>query len=76
MCFTDKRKRNWIRKEDHVPDPVRPQSRVGYGGANRHTIRFFISRKYVLLSPLLCPFSIFMSSTFFKVNNWYQSPSS
>ena len=36
MCFTDKIKRNWIRKEDHVPDPGRPPGRVGYGGASRH----------------------------------------
>ena len=28
MCFTDKRKRNWIRKEDHILDPVRPLGRV------------------------------------------------
>ena len=31
MCFTDKRKKNWIRKEDRVPDPVRPPGRVGSG---------------------------------------------
>ena len=31
MCFTDKRKMNWIQKEDHVPDPVRPPSRVRSG---------------------------------------------
>ena len=24
MCFTDKRKRNWIQKEDRVPDLVCP----------------------------------------------------
>ena len=36
MCFTDKRKRNWIRKEDLVPDPVRPPGRVRYGGTSRH----------------------------------------
>ena len=28
MCFTDKRKRNWIRKEDRVHDPVRPPGRA------------------------------------------------
>ena len=33
MCFTDKRKRNWIRKEDRVPD------RVGYGGAGCHSLK-------------------------------------
>ena len=31
MCFNDKRKRNWIRKEDHVPDSVRPLGRVRSG---------------------------------------------
>ena len=29
---------NWIRKEDHVQDPVRPSGRVGYGGASRHIV--------------------------------------
>ena len=24
MCFTDKIKRNWIKKDDRVPDPVQP----------------------------------------------------
>ena len=37
MCFTDKRKMNWIRKEDCAPNPVRPSGRVRYGGARRHT---------------------------------------
>ena len=38
MCFTDKRKRNWIQKKDGVSDPVRPQGEVGYGGASRHSL--------------------------------------
>ena len=37
MCFTDKRKRNWIQKEDRVPDLVRPPGLVGYGGVSRHS---------------------------------------
>ena len=36
MCFIDKRKRNWIRKEDHVLDPFRPPGRDGYDGAGPH----------------------------------------
>ena len=36
MYFTDKRKKNWIRKEDHVPDSVRPPGQVKYGDASRH----------------------------------------
>ena len=36
MCFTDKRKRNCIRKEDRVPDRFRPLGRVGNSGAGRH----------------------------------------
>ena len=31
MCFTDKRKRNWIRKEDRVPDYIRPLGPVESG---------------------------------------------
>ena len=31
MCFTNKRKRNWIRKEDRILDPVQPLGRVGSG---------------------------------------------
>ena len=37
MYFIDKRKRNWIRKEDRVLDQVRPPGRVGYGGASPHS---------------------------------------
>ena len=37
MCFTDKRKKNLIRKEDRVSDRVRPPGGVGYG-AGRHNI--------------------------------------
>ena len=37
MCFNDKRKRNWIRKEDLVFDRVRPSGQVGYDGVGRHT---------------------------------------
>ena len=36
MCFTDKRKRNWIRKEDRVPNQVRHPGQVLYGGAGCH----------------------------------------
>ena len=36
MCFIDKRKMNWIRKDDRIPDPIRPPSRVGYGGTGCH----------------------------------------
>ena len=36
MCFTDKRKRNWIQKEDSVPDQVRSPGRVKYDDAGRH----------------------------------------
>ena len=38
MCFTNKRKRNWIRKVDRVSDPVRPPGQVKYGGAGHHTM--------------------------------------
>ena len=41
MCFTDKRKRNKIRKEDCVPDP----GRVGYGDVSRHTAFEILSNK-------------------------------
>ena len=47
MCFTEKRKRNWIRKEDCVPDPVRPPGRVGYGGASCHS-KHEVIEKFVL----------------------------
>ena len=36
MCFIDKRKKNWIQKEDRVADPVRSLGRVGYGDASYH----------------------------------------
>ena len=36
MCFTNKIKMNWIRKEDRIPNRVRPPGRVWYGGAGRH----------------------------------------
>ena len=36
MCFTDKRKRNWIRKEDCIPDLVLPSGRVGSGWVRGH----------------------------------------
>ena len=36
MCFTDKTKRNWIKKEDRFPDPVRPSGWVRYKGASHH----------------------------------------
>ena len=36
MCFTDKIKMNWIRKENRVLDLVRPASQVGYEGTSRH----------------------------------------
>ena len=36
MCFTNKRKRNWIRKEDRVPDRIRSLGQVEYGGTGRH----------------------------------------
>ena len=42
MCFIDKRKMNWIRKEDHVLDPVRPPGQVGYGDAGRHNFPFSV----------------------------------
>ena len=38
MCFIEERKRNWIRKEDRVPDPVRPPGWVMYWGASRHIL--------------------------------------
>ena len=31
MCFTNKRKRNWNRKEDRVPDPVGLKDWSGMG---------------------------------------------
>ena len=31
MCFIDKKKMNWIRKEDRVSDPIRPSGQVGLG---------------------------------------------
>ena len=35
MCFIEKMNCIWIRKrEDRAPDPVRPPSQVGYGGAS------------------------------------------
>ena len=37
MCFTNKRKRKWIRKENLVPDLVRPSGRVGSGTTARAT---------------------------------------
>ena len=37
MCFTNKRKRNWIQKNDLIPDRVQPPDRVGYGGVGRYT---------------------------------------
>ena len=36
MRFTDKRKRNWIQKEDRVLDRVQPLAWVGYGGTGRY----------------------------------------
>ena len=39
MCFIDKRKMNWIRKEERVLDPVWPPGRVKSGmGARAVTI--------------------------------------
>ena len=35
MCFIDKRKKNWIKKEDNVPDPVRPPGQVRSGTGAR-----------------------------------------
>ena len=40
MCFTNKRKRNRIRKEDSVPDPVWPSGRVGSGTGARAVTSF------------------------------------
>ena len=46
MYFTDKRKKNWIQKEDRVLDQVRPPDRVefGYGGARAVTIFILIEK--------------------------------
>ena len=45
MCFIDKRKRNWIQKEDSVPDPVWPSGRVGDKGASRHMWCVVVSKQ-------------------------------
>ena len=37
MFLTDKRKMNWIRKMDRVPNPVQPLGWVRYEGASHHT---------------------------------------
>ena len=63
MSFTDKRKRNkthkrkrnWIRKEDHVPNPVRPLGWVGYGGMSRHTPCVRLAGKMLIMSFKECP---------------------
>ena len=52
MCFTDKRKRNWIRKEDCLPDLVRPPGWVRYEGAGRHR-RHIESLLIVIIRGLL-----------------------
>ena len=39
MCFTDKRKRNCIRKGDRVPDPVQPPGQVGNDNTKGHNMR-------------------------------------
>ena len=38
MCFTNKRKKELIRKEEYVLDPVQPSEQVVYGGASLHTM--------------------------------------
>ena len=36
MCYTDKRKMNWIPKEDRVTNPIRPPGWVEYGDTGCH----------------------------------------
>ena len=47
MCLTDKRKRNPIRKQDRIADPVWPPGRVEYEGASHH-ISFVLCLNIVL----------------------------
>ena len=58
MCFIDKRKRNWIRKKDHVLDPVRPPGRV-WGLKPSHIYHIIMELQllvivYVLVFGICC----------------------
>ena len=46
MCFTNKRKKNWILKGDRVSDLVRPPGRVGYGGVGHHSSCIYRNLRY------------------------------
>ena len=47
MCFTDKRKMNWIRKEDRLPDLIC----VGYEGVSHHKHQNNSMKILTTLSP-------------------------
>ena len=51
MCFADKRKRNWIQKEDRVPYPFWPPSWVGSGMGARGAVIIFPCSLGLLPSP-------------------------
>ena len=53
MCFIDKRKRNWIQKEDRVPDRVQPPGRVGSGTATQTVTFRVVHRKSILFKQSL-----------------------
>ena len=66
MCFIDKRKRNWIRKEDRVSDRVRPLGRVRYDGAGHHILMIRLSFYYHLL--MLVVIDMLVVKFFFEQN--------
>ena len=66
MCFIDKRKRNWIRKEDRVLDRVRPPGRVRYDGVGRHILMIRLSFYYHLL--MLVVIDMLVVKFFFEQN--------
>ena len=50
MCFTDKRKKNCIQKEDHVPDWV------GYGSAGHHISILVLEPKFSRFYKMILKF--------------------
>ena len=59
MCFTDKIKRNCIRKEDRIPDLVQPPGQIRYDGAGRHI--FVVSEpKFRWFYKMILNFFIFL----------------